>query len=172
MIFIQCFSNACNLLIAGATFDNTLYWRTIQKQFLSARTWASVCTSAVLYRGRPWLRRACASYFEWIKGRERCHLLSTVDWAQWRWGYQWELVCVCVLARVVEMGDKWSANEKEQLLQYSWLPNCSLAWPWQPGERLPGVSVQCPSFGTRESHFTLVPVGVALCYGPVTVAFI
>lgn len=156
-----------------ATFDNTLYWRTIQKQFLSARTWASVCTSAVLYRGRPWLRRACALF--WMnKGRERCHLLSTVDWAQWRWGYQWELVCVCVCWRGLW---RWEINDL-QMRRNSFCSTAgfriarSLAWPWQPGERLPGVSVQCPSFDTRESHFTLVPVGVALCYGPVTVAFI
>ncbi len=94
---------------------------------------------------------ACASYFEWIKGGERCIYFPQLI------GHNGDevtsgslcYVCVCVLARLAEMGDKWTANEKEQLLQYSCFRIACLAVA--TGRTVPRVSGQCPSYATRSA---------------------
>jgi len=61
-------------------------------------------------------------------------------------------VCVCVCWRGLR---RWEINELQMRRNSScstagFRIACLLAWPWQPGEWLPRVSVQCPSYATHE----------------------
>ncbi|KAL1252956.1 hypothetical protein QQF64_017649 [Cirrhinus molitorella] len=71
--------------------------------------------------------------------------------------------CVCVCWRGLR---RWEINELQMRRNSScstagFRIACLLAWPWQPGERLPRVSVQCPSYATRERRTGLRYCAVA-----------
>lgn len=150
---IHSFSNACNLLIAGYIWQYFID-RSFRGNFFCMRVYQLVSLHLwfCMRHGRGNAVCMCELFWMNKRGRE-----MPFTFHSWLGTMEMRLpvgvcVCMCVCWRGLR---RWEINELQMRRNSScstagFRIACLLAWPWQPGEWLPRVSVQCPSYATHE----------------------